>query len=636
MKKMLIISLLMAGMSILLGSFHTIRATDLTTIRVAHNLDQPIFAASPPDDKDRLFIVEQKAALIKILYMGILLDTPFLDLSDRVGGEHAEQGLLGLAFHPNFEQNGFFFVSYTTADDDLHIVRYQASPLAFSTDPNSGVELLTIVKTLETNNGGALAFGPDGYLYIATGDGSCEFDPDNNAQNGLLLLGKILRLDVDSSTDPYGIPASNPFLNSSEVRAEIWSLGLRNPNGLTFDRLTGELFVADVGQENFEEINSQPALQGGYNYGWVVFEGSYGTGRGELSREAPAVSFPFYEYAHESGRSWVIGGYVYRGVVIPDLQETYFFADRNSGELFSMKYGTSGQAVYNRTEELIPTDNNEINKPTAFAENAEGEMFILDSHDGEVYKIVAAVPDLVLQLVPTNPGVDNTLVNLPTPARETDSRISDPLPPFIIPAQGGTIYYSTTVSNPGTPTERPGSLIDFWTNVVAPNGSVDNLTLQQSDVLLMQGESTGWNLILGVPESLPAGEYILEGHVGNYPEEPWFTSEIQFTKLGVTELPDPNMEWLDAIMPSRVELLKATPNPFNPETSLSFALPQAAQVTLTVFDVSGRQIATLVNGWTEAGVHRATFNGSNLSTGVYLYRLQAEGVTSVGKMMLIK
>jgi glucose/arabinose dehydrogenase len=635
--------LLMAGIAISLGLNPSSPAFAYNTIRVASGLDQPCFAASPLGDKDRLFIVEQKTARIKVLYRGILQTTPFLDLGNIVSGNHDEQGLLGLAFHPNFLTNGFFYVSYTTADNAFHVVRYHASPNSNVTNinnPNNPQPILDLARCVPTDNGGALAFGPDGYLYIATGDGDYVNDPENNAQNGQTLLGKILRLDVNS-TPPYTIPQDNPFINNPDIRSEVWALGLHNPSSISFDQLTGSMYLTDVGQDNFEEVDFQPAAAGGQNYGWTVYEGTYFTQRGELSRGASVVTYPTYEYPHNNMPAWIIGGSVYRGTVLPELQGTYFFADKFSGQIYSMKYDASQQAVLNRTADFTPTQQHIINQPACIAPNASGEFFIVDRFDGEIYKVVAGVPLMTLQLTPKsptstpplNPQID--VFNAPNP------------PPILIPAEGGTIVFSANVANNETAAQQNYAVFDFWTDLVLPNQTVISPFLQYFENKLRPGESLDWGLqTLEIPGNYPAGNYLLEGHIGHFPEEPWFTTQIPFSKL-VSTNPQVGSTSINGfangvtsgnaeILPARIELMNAYPNPFNPETVLRFVLPEAAHVNLTVFDISGRQVATLVNGMQEAGVHQVAFQGSSLPSGVYIYRFQSGDFTTVNKMTLIK
>ncbi len=365
----------------------------LTTVRVASGLKRPLFLCSPPGDLERLFIVQQ-GGRIAILRGGKILPRPFLDLSSKISSG-GERGLLGLAFHPGYRKNGFFFVNYTERTrGDTVVERYRVSPsnpdLA---DPSSGVRVIRISQPFSNHNGGMLAFGPrDGYLYIATGDGGGAFDPNNNAQNGGSLLGKILRIDVDRGR-PYAIPPSNPFRGPGNPRDEIWALGLRNPWRFSFDRALGDLYIADVGQSSVEEVDFQPASsKGGENYGWRCMEGRSCTGRTGCTCNSPLLTLPIHQYTHALGCS-ITGGYVYRGCAIPGLGGTYFFADYCSRRIWSFRVsGGKISGFKERTTELAPGGGLSIGSISSFGEDATGELYLLDLQGGEVFKIVPRKP----------------------------------------------------------------------------------------------------------------------------------------------------------------------------------------------------------------------------------------------------
>lgn len=371
---------------------------ELSSDRIASGLAQPLFVTSPPGDSQRLFIVEQKTGNIRILDLrtGTVQSTPFLTIPDAelldTGGE---QGLLGLAFHPNFAQNGKFYVNYTApgggAAGQTKVVEYTVQ----ANNPNlanaaSARTILTINQPFANHNGGWLSFGPDGYLYIATGDGGGGGDPNNNAQDITNnLLGKILRIDVNRdafANDPnrnYANPTTNPFFGRAGDD-EIWAYGLRNPWRSSFDRLTGELYIADVGQNQREEINVQPANTGGRNYGWNLFEGTEPYQPGTIP---PNVIAPIYEYDRSVGQS-ITGGYVYRGPIV-DLGGTYFFGDFVSSRIWSFRYrnGVVGQ-FRDRTTQLTPNVGS-IDNVASFGEDAAGNLYIVDL-DGEIYRLTAS------------------------------------------------------------------------------------------------------------------------------------------------------------------------------------------------------------------------------------------------------
>ncbi|MBI4205325.1 MAG: PQQ-dependent sugar dehydrogenase [Betaproteobacteria bacterium] len=360
--------------------------SSITATRVAAGLDQPLYVVSPPGDLGRLFIVE-KSGLIKILDLATqqVLATPFLDLRGQIA-TGSEEGLLGLAFHPDFAQNGFFYVNVINTSGDTEIRRYQVS----STDPNqtnagSGTLVITIDQPAGHTNhkAGWLDFGPDGYLYAALGDGGVS----DNAQNLDSLLGKLLRLDVNAdafaadATRNYAIPADNPFVGVAGAD-EIWALGLRNPWRPSFDRGLGDLYIADVGEHDREEIDLG---QAGANYGWDLFEGpevfSPGTPTGGT------LTTPIFYYGHDVGRS-ITGGYVYRGSS-EGLQGHYFFGDFIAGNIFTLHFdGTSWVAV-DRTSQIV-TDSGSVNLPASFGQDGFGNLYVVD-HGGEIFRLTPNV-----------------------------------------------------------------------------------------------------------------------------------------------------------------------------------------------------------------------------------------------------
>jgi len=380
----------------------------ITSVRVASGLTQPLFAASPPGDFDRLFIVE-RTGRIKILQNGVVNPTPFLNVSSLITTTWLEYGLLGLTFHPDYRNNGYFYVNYTPPNGsvaDTQVVRYRVS----ATDPNVAdpTSATTILRfsfgTRREHRAGWMAFGPDGYLYVSTGDGA-ESDPDNAGQNKTILRGKILRLDVNGpdgvpgtadddgfpadANKNYRIPPTNPFYGQEAAAQEIWAYGLRNPWRCSFDRLTGDLWIGDVGQNTREEIDFQAAgSAGGANYGWRCTEGTFCTGLTGCICNGAGLTPPIYEYNHSAGLS-VTCGYVYRGCAIPGLEGTFFFADYQNNHLWSFRYTPSGGMTdfRDRQAELTPPGLT-VNSVASFAEDGYGEVYMIDYGGGEVFKIV--------------------------------------------------------------------------------------------------------------------------------------------------------------------------------------------------------------------------------------------------------
>ena len=343
---------------------------ELELIPVASGLSTPVVVTNAGDGSDRLFIVE-KLGRIRIVENGSLLATPFLDIDPVVNSSGSEQGLLGLAFDPDYGTNGDFFVYYTRSDNATVVAHYNADPPSGNTASTTGTVLWVQAQPRTNHNGGQIAFGPDGYLYIAVGDGGRQGDPDENAQNLQTFLGKILRIAVAGST-AYTIPATNPYVGNPDGFDEIWQPGLRNPWRFSFDRTTGDLFIGDVGQGLYEEINFQPASSaGGENWGWRCYEAThvYNTsGCGPIGD----YEMPILEYSHSSGRCSVTGGYRYRGVLAPGLRGAYLFGDYCSGDVWAGVYdemGGSWSAV-----DLNFTDN--LFSLRTFGEDEQGNVFV--------------------------------------------------------------------------------------------------------------------------------------------------------------------------------------------------------------------------------------------------------------------
>jgi glucose/arabinose dehydrogenase len=365
-------------------------ALAINTVRVASGLSLPVFTTTPPGDTARLFIVEQRSGStgrIRILRNGTVLPRPFLSVPNLATG--SEQGLLGLAFHPNYAANGYLFVDYTRGSDGATIIaRYHVSSDADSVEAASTQTILMIPQPYSNHNGGMIAFGQDGYLYIGMGDGGNGNDPGGRAQSDTTLLGKMLRIDVDSAF-PYAIPPSNPNAGSATARQEIWAKGLRNPWRWSFDRQTHDLIIADVGQNAWEEIDFQPAASaGGQNYGWRCMEGYNCTGLSGCTCNDPALTLPVYNYNHSGGKCSITGGYIYRGCAIPSLRGTYFFADFCSNQIWT---GTilndTLRSVQDRTAELNRGGQG-IAGISSFGEDALGEMYICDLNGGEIFKLI--------------------------------------------------------------------------------------------------------------------------------------------------------------------------------------------------------------------------------------------------------
>lgn len=378
-------------------------------------LASPVYLTHAGDGSGRIFIVE-RAGRIQLVKNGSLQATPFLDISNRVlspaNGGGGEDGLANVAFPPDYAQRQHFYVYYTNLNGDLVLARFHTSADPDLADPTSGEEILYIPHPNQnTHNGGQLAFGADGYLYLAPGDGGGGGDPNNNAQNPALLLGKVLRIDVEAKipvstpSEPnrvffpligrsdglaYAIPPDNPFVNQTGYRPEIWALGLRNPWRFSFDRTTHDLYIADVGQDAVEEVDFQPAgSSGGANYGWKILEGSLCYSPATGCVPPPGYIAPVLEYLHEANDAngcSITGGYVYRGAAYPDLQGIYFYADFCRAKIWGLKFENSAWV----SEKLIEEPSYQYTF-SSFGEDESGEVYLVRL-SGQIYRLISASP----------------------------------------------------------------------------------------------------------------------------------------------------------------------------------------------------------------------------------------------------
>jgi glucose/arabinose dehydrogenase len=346
-------------------------------VEVAAGFDRPLGITHAADGSGRLFVVEQPGT-VRVVSDGAVQQAPYLDLRDRIHAS-GERGLLGLAFHPEFAANGRLFVHYSDQNGDTVVSELRAEPPdAAGVDAGSERVILTYEQPYTNHNGGQIAFGPDGYLYVALGDGGSRGDPHDAGQDLTTLLGTILRLDVDGA-EPYAVPDDNPFVGDSSARPEIWAYGLRNPWRFSFDTATGDLWIADVGQNAVEEVNLQPAdSPGGENYGWRIMEGDacYDPPQG---CDTSGLTMPVVTYTHASGwgRS-VTGGYVYRGSDVPSLQGAYVFGDYVSGSVFVAEPDGDGWTARRLLEAGFNV--------SSFGIDEDGELYVAAYGDGRIYR----------------------------------------------------------------------------------------------------------------------------------------------------------------------------------------------------------------------------------------------------------
>ncbi len=357
------------------------QAQNLDVELVTGGLSAPLFVDAAPGDSDRLYVLEQNTRRVRVIENGSLLAMPFLDLSG-VASSGGERGLLGIAFHPDWVANGRFFVSYTNTSGNSRVMEY-ARTTPNVANPTAVQTILTQNQPFSNHNGGCIRFGPDGKLYIGLGDGGSGNDPGNRAQTPTTNLGKILRLDIDLPS-PF-IPADNPFVGDPSTNDEIWALGVRNPWRFNFDMANGDLYMGDVGQNQIEEINWVPGTStGGENYGWRCMEGNSCTGLSGCTCMAASLTDPVQTYNHGLGCS-VTGGYVYRSPEIPGLSGTYFYGDFCSSRIWSFRIvGGAVTEFTDRTTEL----SGPVGNISSFGQDNEGNVYIVDSSDGQIFKIV--------------------------------------------------------------------------------------------------------------------------------------------------------------------------------------------------------------------------------------------------------
>jgi glucose/arabinose dehydrogenase len=349
--------------------------------RIASGFSRPTFVTNAGDGSNRLFVLE-KPGSIRIIKDGKVAEQPFLDITSIVRSSGNEQGLLGLAFHPDYERNGRFFVAYTGLDAANTVAEYHVSADASRADPASARVLFAVPDQFPNHNGGMLAFGPDGYLYISMGDGGSAGDPNGNGQNLNAMLAKILRIDIDSATKPYGIPKDNPFVGRPGARAEVWAYGLRNPWRFSFDRQTGDMWIGDVGQNAYEEVDFQPASsKGGEDYGWNAMEGTH-CYKPSSGCSKDGLVLPVVDYSHDGGNCSVTGGYVYRGKAYPALAGRYLYTDYCSGTIWSLTRDAGGKFANTKL----------LDGPgsmSSFGEDEAGELYMTNDSGGAVVRVTA-------------------------------------------------------------------------------------------------------------------------------------------------------------------------------------------------------------------------------------------------------
>ena len=464
---------------LLLSSF-VINAQQFKLAKFSRGYSSPVGIENCGDS--RLFIVEQEGKIMICDSLGNPGATPFLDITDRVLFK-GEQGLLGLAFDPGYSKNGLLFVNYINKSGNTQISRFKVKANnPNEANKNSEKFILSVNQPFNNHNGGCIRFGPDGYLYIGMGDGGSGGDPNNNSQNPMSLLGKMLRIDVHvgSTGDAYHIPPTNPFVDSSNYRHEIWALGLRNPWRWSFDQLNGQMLIGDVGQDAWEEVDVQLANAGGHNYGWRCYEGKHPYNTTGCKPQS-YYNEPKYEYPHVDsigGDCSITGGFVYRGTRYPDLYGDYVFTDYCSG-IFRLLYRDGGQG---RVRAVYDGDDNAY---TSFGVDAKNELYVCNITDGSIYHVIygkaqtenfADVKDAGINKLSFSPNPSTGNINVvynSGKAEQVSLRVTGLL--------GNLVYSSAKTVNTGNNTWNINLHIpagNYYLSVISSSGSVITQSLR--------------------------------------------------------------------------------------------------------------------------------------------------------------
>lgn len=466
--------------------------TPLTLRQMPGSFSDPILVTAPPGDLERIFVVEQFGRIQIIPCDGPTeTGTVFLNINSKVAGPSFmgdERGLLGLAFDPDYQNNGFFYVNYFNNSGQTVIERYTVSSNPYVADGSTGTTVFgPLTQPFSNHNGGWIEFGPnDGYLYVGLGDGGSGGDPGNRAQTGTNLLGKILRLDV--STVPASVPASNPFVGTPSVRDEVWALGVRNPWRCSFDRANGDLYIGDVGQVTVEEISYQPASSsGGENYGWRLKEGNL-CFNPSTNCDPGGLTDPIHTYGRSNGCS-ITGGYVYRGEAITDLVGTYFLGDYCSERVWSFKVSAGSVTNFQeRTSEL--SSQSRLSSLPSFGQDGRGELYLTSNGNDRVFKLVSAeTPEVEVAMSPQSTSVP----------------------------RGDRLRFDIAVENN---TGQPKT-IDGWMEAYLPNGTPANQNPINGPktVNLDPNEMINVSANLRIPNNAPTDRFIIKINLGTFPNK---------------------------------------------------------------------------------------------------------------------
>lgn len=584
----------------------SLNAQELQLVEFADGFSSPTDIAHAGDD--RLFITERDGT-VRILNADGSSGGTFLDIDDMVTscGGGCEIGLLGLAFHPDFANNGFFYVNYTAVGGgDTHVSRFSVSPNnPNAADPDSEVVLLDIEQPYGNHNGGCIKFGPDGYLYIGMGDGGSGGDPQAFSQNRQSLLGKMLRIDVDNGS-PYAIPADNPFAETDETLDEIWAIGVRNPWRFSFDRETGDMWIADVGQNAFEEVDFEPAgSPGGVNYGWRCREGFADF---NMSNCPPVsqLTDPVHVYETSSGFGQgcsITGGFVYRGCEFPEFYGKYIYGDYCSSRIWALTNNGDGTFT---NEELLNYDNNEI---SAFGEDVNGELYMAALGEGRIYRVTET----------TNPLTVSAAVTSVSCNGNADGAIDLTLP------AGSTFTWSNNAQTEDLTDLAAG---EYTVTVITEGGceKVETYTINEPEPATFDIVNTAGVLMVGGAEA--EVDWILDGEIvatgtmftpavsGDYSAS--FVDADGCVNISNTlSVVVSNTDNLDTAVD-----ISVTPNPFTDAVQLSFDAAEKDDFTLRILNTEGKELYR--EKITAEGNTARTVTLSDLPAGIYFLHLGNE------------
>ena len=566
--------------------------------------DSPVDLQAPPDGSARVFVVGQKGLVWSVDEAAAASKTVFLDIRDRVASG-GELGLLGLAFHPDYAQNGHFYVNYTAPNPLRTVVaRFTVTADPDAADPGSELVLLEVGQPFSNHNGGQLQFGPDGYLYVALGDGGSGGDPLGNGQDPRTLLGSLLRLDVDQPSGGlnYGIPPDNPFaMTDGPERDEIYAYGLRNPFRFSFGG--GQLWIADVGQGAREEIDWGA---NGANYGWNTLEGSLCFDPPSGCSSAGTV-LPILEYPHGASTGFSItGGYVATGTGCEALDGRYVYGDFVTGNVWALAFdgnGATSNTLLQDTPFLIST----------FGLGSAGALYVATyGASGTFQRITCSAPGAVEATV-------------------------EPLRPNVtIPPGGGRFAFASSVTNGTAQTQT----LDVWYVLTLPGGGERTLGTATA-LALAPGETAASTQLQRIPGSAPSGAYTLSVRVGTFPDEVVAADSFAFAKAAGAAARDDETTWdREVLAPKAAAGAPAVrgvyPNPLDATTTLAFTVAEASDVRLEVLDGTGRRVALLVDGTLDAGAHRATWDARAVASGVYVYRLRIGTQLESGRLTVLR